>query len=398
MTSENQRITPDWTTRQVLALTEISKDSFDSILHFAIENNLRDIYIKSGDYLRARQHQNRLVISKEVLTHSEVKSLLSAALSSLERTDRGYSTNPAYTLTNRANRADKRNFRLSVNGFSEGGVKGYNCAIRPLPKAPPTIEEIELRKEIAVRVGGLQQGLVLLIGATGEGKTSTIAAIMRYVLEKIPNKRILEYSRPVENLWHNVSIHPSNQIVPHNVSEDGVSGDMISYEESIKTAMRQAGDWIAIGEMTEAESFEAALEFSNTGHLVSSSVHGNSVSAAYSRVYMKFDVNKRESLMDSLISETELMIAQKLYPRIDRKEGGLVACREMLDHTHDVKTRLKAALENSKSPISALRNEINQCMWDQGTTFYQDAERLCREGKIGQETLKLVERTYGKLK
>ncbi len=385
-----------WTTRQVIAFTSIEDSSFDDILLFAIQNNLRDVYIKSGDYLRARQYQNRLVISKEPLSHSQVKALLQTPIKTLERADKGYSTNPAYTLTDPSDANNKRNFRLSANRYSEGNTIGYNCAIRPLPEVPPTIEEVELPEHIAKRVGELQQGLVLLIGATGEGKTSTIAAIMRYILEKTPNKRVLEYSRPVENLWHKVKLHPSNQHIPHNVSEDGISGDMISYAEAIKTAMRQAGDWIAVGEMTEAESFEAAFEFSNTGHLVSSSVHGNSVSAAYSRVYMKFDVAKRDSLIDSLISESEIMIAQKLYPRIDRDGGGLVACREILDHTYEVKVRLKSAIENSKNPISALRNEINKCMWEQGTSFYQDAERLFNEGKISTETLNLVERTYGR--
>ncbi|USD35498.1 MULTISPECIES: ATPase, T2SS/T4P/T4SS family [Vibrio] len=384
-----------FTTSKVYIVRNINYDTFEEILQFAVELNLRDVYIKSGDYLRCRQYERRLLMGNQPLTHAQVDAILRPHFPSLDLADSGRGTNPSFAIRSVENANVKQNFRISITKFTDGGEKGYNCAIRPLPVDVPTIEYVELPEEIAQKVGKMKQGLVLLIGATGEGKTSTIAAIMRYVLEKVPFKRVLEFSRPVEFLWQSVKKHPSNQHVPHNVSEDGVSGDMISYSEAISTAMRQAGDWIAIGEMTDAESFEAAIEFSNTGHLVSSSTHGNSISSAYSRIYMKFPQGQREALLDSLISEARMFIAQRLYPRKDRE--GLVAIREILDHTFEVESRLKEAL-SSPNPLASLRNEVKACIWEQGTSFYQDAVSKFNQGVISKESLEEIEEMYGRVR
>lgn len=392
-TNELQTTNVEDATDQIVKLREVNGSSFDKILQHAVSIGARDIYITSKDHIRVRVDNQRLVMTDRAFSHSEVSRLLESRIKTLDRVHKGRSTNPSYTLIPAADVNNGQNFRLSVTKFTISDEAYYNCAIRPLPLIPPSISDVGVTEEMAKFVGQLEKGLVLLIGATGTGKTSTIAAIMRYILEFIPHKRIIEFSRPVENIWTRINKHPTNQIVPHNIAEGQSGGDLISYEEAISTAMRQAADWIAVGEMTESESFEAAIEFSNTGHLVSSSMHASDVASAYVRIYLKFDDKKRDALIDSLISETELLIAQIL---VDRIGGGMVAVREVLMQTYSVKMALKEAVGNATNPLPALRAAISKCLWEQGSSFYQNAEKLYNANIISLEEFNKVEATFGK--
>ena len=375
---------------KVLKIRCVDSTTFDAILRYGLDHGVRDIWIVSGDYIRGQINNRKVLMTDRPLTHDEVATLLRDPVKSLDRVYQGYSANPSYIYVDPINLNNKRSFRLSVTKFSNVNTEGFNCAIRPMPKVPPTVLEIGLSPDTLSHIRKCKQGLILLIGGTGHGKTSTVAAILRYVLERDSHFRVVEFSRPVENIWDGVKIHPSNHIIAHNVSEDGISGDINSYEEAIKTAMRQAPDWLVVGEMTEAESFKAAIEFSNTGHIVSSTMHANSVASAYSRVYMKFPASEREALTDNLISETEVMIAQEL---VECLRGGLIAVRETLIHTHSVKEQLKAAVDG---PLSEFKRVVNQCISQQGTSFYQEAYNLYQLSLISIETLQQVERTHGK--
>ncbi|MCG9579872.1 Flp pilus assembly complex ATPase component TadA [Vibrio tubiashii] len=388
MNNINQRSTTD----DLCVIQSISDSTLDQILQQAVAVNARDIYFLSNDYIRVRVDNRRLIFSSEPLSHSQVKELLEKKFNSLNRVYDGRSTNPPYLLINRENRKLNQNFRFSISKSTAGETEGFNCAIRPLPLVPKTYSELGLSEKLTRKVSELRKGFVLVVGATGDGKTSTIAAFKRYALENVPNKRILEFARPVENLWHNVNKHPTNQIVPHNVSENGVGGDMVSYEEAVSTAMRQAGDWIDVGEMTDQESFEKAIEFSLTGHLVTSTTHATTCDAAYSRIYFKSDSATRDGLVASLISEVEVLIAQTL---LDRKGGGLVALREVLVQDFSVKQRLLNALSSGNNPINSLRLEVQKCLWEQENSFFQNAKKLHTQGHIDEIELERVRETYG---
>lgn len=393
--NSSQTIDPKYRTKRTLKVAQVNNSTFNQVLELAVGLGARDVYITSGDYIRVRIYNERLILTDRELSHSETERLLQSGIETLDRVHNGRSTNPPYTLLRSDDVNNGQNFRLSATKFTIGKNTHYNCAIRPLPLIPPHIDNVGVAQELAEYVGKLRKGLVLLIGATGEGKTSTIAAIMRYILENVPHKRILEFSRPVENIWTRVQCHPTNQIVPHNIAEGRSGGDLVDYAEAISTAMRQAGDWIAVGEMTEAESFEAAIEFSLTGHLVSSTMHASCVYTALARIYNKTDPKTRDSLLDSLISETELMIAQIL---VDRVGGGMVAIRETLRHDDTVKERMREVMAHSDKPLPVLYRIVKECLWEQGGSYYQNAELLYRQSVISLETFQEVEARYGKFR
>jgi defect-in-organelle-trafficking protein DotB len=379
--SENKQPRVTFATEHVFDIPLIQSDKLDLILEKSVEFGYRDIYIASDDFIRVRKHNKRLIASRNRLTHEEVRELLVQMSSENEvsLTQKGEEAGGRKTISKTSNENELLHFRYSIHQVSDDGHSGLDCAIRPIAEIPPTLQEVGLDHSIIDHITSLYKGLILLIGATGEGKTSTLAAIIRYVLERDSNIRILEFARPPEFTYHKVEQHPSNSIKHSEIAANEESGgDLRSYEIANALAMRKAADWFAIGEMTESQSFSSALELSNTGHIVSSTVHANDVSGVFPRVYQKFDPSERDYQLFQLINEGEIFCAQKL---VNRKGGGLVAIRELLINTPESKTRLKKC--NGIDEVYSMSRTI---MTEQGTTFRQQALRALKADDITLET------------
>lgn len=376
--NDNWIITPS-----PIVISMIDSLSLDLILLKAVDSGYRDIYIASDKYIRGRKDNQFHLMTSRAITHSEAETLMATLTS--DKTGRAYSgesINDRYIVVDKQNPNKKTAFRYSLTTHTNGNHKGLDVAIRPIPENVPKACDVGIDQALLNHVETMTQGLILLIGGTGTGKTTTVAAIMRYILEKPSHARILEYGRPPEYMWHNVNIHPSNEIITYSVAESGESGgDAKDYEQALSTAVRKAPTWIAVTEMTDAESFKAGIEFSNTGHIVSSSFHANTVESALSRMYMKFPVTEREALMDNLISETEIMVAQKLE---DKVSGGMVAVREQFILTSAIKDDLKAAMENG---LTALKRCVRKHLNTQESSFLHAAKKLQHQGLIDEQTL-----------
>lgn len=375
-------IIPAYIPPKTLVLNSISDTTLNKILMFAMELKCRDIYFCSDEYVRARIGVNYFRLTDRPLTHAEVNKLLITLNkgNQLTRLFSGKSINNAYHMTLPNNANETRSFRYSITRHTLPHLSdAFQVAIRPAPAEVPTVDFVGLDKSFINHVDNMRQGLILMIAGTGEGKTSTIAALIRYMLEKPSNLRIVEYSRPVEyEIKRKIQMHPSNDIIQHNVSEGLSGGDLFSYEEAIATSMRQAADWYAIGEMTDTESFKAALELSNTGHIVSSTVHANRISSGYSRVMGMFDLREREQYMNLMINESEILSSQRL---VERKGGGLVAIREHLVHTPEVRDYLKQS-----TSIKELGERAQSMLEEHQTDFSSSAKRALMTGLITQET------------
>ena len=281
-------------------------------------------------------------------------------------TQQGREAGGRYTLRSMNNEKELHHFRYSFHQISDNATTGIEAAIRPIAAIPPSIEQIGLEQSFVDHVMRMYKGLILLIGATGEGKTSTLAAVIRYVLERPSNTRILEFARPPEFSYKGVNQHPSNSIKHSEIAaSEARGGDLLSYELANALAMRKAADWFSIGEMTERESFASAITLSNTGHIVSSTVHANDVAGAFPRIYQMFDASDRDYQLFSLINEGEIFCAQKL---VERNGGGLVAIRETLINNSDAKRRLKEC-----NGIQEVYQTAATIIREQGNSFKQQA-------------------------
>jgi twitching motility protein PilU len=207
--------------------------------------------------------------------------------------------------------------RFRVSAFMQQGLVG--CVIRMINATIPTFKELDL-PPILKEVVMSKRGLVLLVGGTGSGKSTTLAAMVGYRNEN-SRGHIITIEDPVEY------IHPHKGCV---VTHREVGVDTENWHAALKNTLRQAPDVILIGEIRDRETMEYGIQFAETGHLVLATLHANSANQALDRIINFFPEEKREQLLMDLSLNIKGMISQRLIPR---EGGGRIAATEILLHS-----------------------------------------------------------------
>ena len=207
-------------------------------------------------------------------------------------------------------------FRVSV--FVQQGYVG--AVLRRIVTAIPTVEELEL-PEILKDIAMTKRGLVILVGATGSGKSTTLAAMVGHRNEN-SRGHIMTIEDPVEY------VHPHNKCV---VTQREVGVDTESWGAALKNTLRQAPDVILIGEIRDRETMEYGIQFAETGHLCLATLHANSANQALDRIINFFPEEKRDQLLMDLSLNIKALISQRLLPR--EVGVGRVAAMEILLQT-----------------------------------------------------------------
>ena len=206
--------------------------------------------------------------------------------------------------------------RFRCSAFIQQGNTG--CVLRTIQSKIPTIEELELPpilKDIVMS----KRGLVIVVGATGSGKSTTLASMVGYRNEKTRG-HIVTIEDPVEY------VHPHRGCV---VTHREVGVDTDSWHTALKNTLRQAPDVIMIGEIRDRETMEYGIQFAETGHLVLATLHANSSNQALDRIINFFPEEKREQLLMDLSLNIRAMVSQRLIPR-EKAEGRIAAMEIML--------------------------------------------------------------------
>ena len=206
--------------------------------------------------------------------------------------------------------------RFRVSAFIQQGQSG--CVLRTIQSKIPTIEELELPailKDIVMS----KRGLVIVVGATGSGKSTSLASMVGYRNEKTRG-HIVTIEDPVEY------VHPHRGCV---VTHREVGVDTDSWHTALKNTLRQAPDVIMIGEIRDRDTMEYGIQFAETGHLVLATLHANSSNQALDRIINFFPEEKREQLLMDLSLNIRAMVSQRLIPR-EKTEGRIAAMEIML--------------------------------------------------------------------
>ena len=206
--------------------------------------------------------------------------------------------------------------RFRVSAFVQQGMTG--CVIRQINSTIPTIEELELPpilKDIVMS----KRGLVIVVGATGSGKSTSLAAMVGYRNEKTRG-HIVTIEDPVEY------VHQHRGCV---VTHREVGVDTNDWHTALKNTLRQAPDVIMIGEIRDRETMEYGIQFAETGHLVLATLHANSSNQALDRIINFFPEEKREQLLMDLSLNIRSMVSQRLVPR-EKTEGRIAAMEIMI--------------------------------------------------------------------
>ncbi len=208
--------------------------------------------------------------------------------------------------------------RFRVSAFIQQGQVG--AVIRRIVTEIPTIEDLEL-PSILNDIAMTKRGLVILVGATGSGKSTTLAAMVGY---RNANSRghIVTIEDPIEYM------HPHNRCV---VTQREVGVDTESWHAALKNTLRQAPDVILIGEIRDRETMEYGIQFAETGHLCLATLHANSANQALDRIINFFPEEKRDQLLMDLSLNIKGIISQRLLPR--ESGNGRIAAIEILLQT-----------------------------------------------------------------
>lgn len=214
-------------------------------------------------------------------------------------------------------------FSYGIPGVSRFRVNAYfqrSCiamAIRVVPTRIPTIEELEL-PEVLKKIAEKPQGLVLVTGPTGSGKSTTLASIIQYMNANM-RKHIITLEDPIEYLHkHNLCI----------IDQREVGFDTNNFANGLRAALRQDPDVILVGEMRDLETIHTALTAAETGHLVFGTLHTSSAPSTIDRIIDVFPPEQQPQIRIQLASVLVAIISQRLFPTSDRK--GRRAATEIL--------------------------------------------------------------------
>lgn len=253
-------------------------------------------------------------------------------------------------------------FRVSV--FVQQGHVG--AVLRRIVTEIPTIEELEL-PPILQDVAMTKRGLVIVVGATGSGKSTTIAAMVGH---RNANSRghIMTIEDPVEY------VHPHNKCV---VTQREVGVDTESWAAALKNTLRQAPDVVLIGEIRDRETMEYGIQFAETGHLCLATLHANSANQALDRIINFFPEEKRSQLLMDLSLNVKALISQRLLPR--EVGAGSAAAMEILLQTPLVSDLI------FKGAVAELKEVMKKSNRLGMITFDQALFTLFEEGVISYE-------------
>lgn len=266
-----------------------------------------------------------------------------------------------FTSTHEMNLAvSKGEGRFRVNVFRQRGAVGM--VIRLVRAKIKTLRELEYPKVMA-DVSMSKRGLVLVVGATGSGKSTALAAMIDH-RNSTETGHIITVEDPLE------FVHPHKKCV---VTQREIGTDTKSYASALKNTLRQAPDVILIGEIRDAETMEAAITFAETGHLCISTLHANNANQALERIMNFFPSERHSEIGLQLSLNLRAIISQRLIPKVN---GGRAACLEVMLDTPRIKDLIK------KRDIDSIKDAMRVSGLEGCRTFDGSLLELFVEGKI----------------
>jgi twitching motility protein PilT len=256
--------------------------------------------------------------------------------------------------------------RFRVNIFKQRGT--HAIVMRVIPQRPPRFEDFDLPVELR-KIVELKNGIVLVTGPTGSGKSSTLAAVIDLINET-KFYHIVTIEDPIEFLHS----HKSSTI-----HQRELHSDTPNFALALRAALRQAPKVILVGEMRDRETMEVALEAAETGHLVLSTLHTIDAAKTVERIIGVFPKNEEQIIRTRLAQSFRYIVSQRLLPRTDG--SGRVAAIEILKAT----SRTREYIERGESEGKSLHDAMEQGETEGMQTFDGQIEKMVRSGLVSKE-------------
>ena len=334
--------------------TEILKE----VLKLAVDNGASDIVIKSNKPAYFRLSGRLKPVDMDPLPSDVVRGFVDATVPRNFRTiwDRDAQIDYAYAAE------DVGRFR--VNAFHQRGLP--SVVFRHIKSRPPTFDELNLESEILIKLSQAKDGILLVCGATGSGKSSTMAAMLNWINQNM-DRHIVSIEDPIEYTF-------SDDKSVFQQREIGI--DVPDFAMAIRAVLRQNPDIIFIGEMRDKVTFETAISAAETGHLVFSTLHAADVKQSLTRLFEFFPPEQLLQARRQIAGSIRGFICQKLIPALEG--GGRFAAHEILVADATVRNLL---LEGHFDKIQQLLETGDE---SGSKSFNRDLYRLIKAGRISK--------------
>jgi len=323
-------------------------------LKLAVEKNASDIFFTANAPAMLKIEGEMLAIGKTLLTSDFIRELAYSIL--VPEQQQYLEEHLEIDLATQAGGLG----RFRVNIFNQRGSLGM--VLRYVKSQVPTLAELNVPPVLQDLIM-LKRGMILMVGATGSGKSTTLAAMLNHRNEN-SSGHILTIEDPIE------FVHPNKRSI---FNQREVGTDTVSYERALKSSLREAPDVILIGEIRVRETMDACTQLANTGHLAISTLHANNAYQALQRIVNLYPDNMRGQLYMDLGMTLRAIISQRL---VRRRDGRRVAAFEVMVNTPYV----QELILNKR--IDEIKEAMNQSSDKGMQTFDQSLYGLYKAGTI----------------
>jgi twitching motility protein PilT len=335
------------------------------LLGRAMELGASDLHLAAGRPALVRINGNLRQLGKAQLSDADMRMLLHSIMNARQR--------EVYELEREVDFAlgldDGRRFR--VNAYFQRGRMA--AALRAIPERVPDPHALGI-PDVVLQLGDKPHGLLLVVGPTGSGKSTTLACLVDRI-NQARNCRIITIEDPIEY------VHPSRRAT---VDQREIHADSRSFAAALKYILRQDPDVILVGEMRDAETMSAALTAAETGHLVMSTLHTNDAVQAIDRIVDSFPPHQQSQVRSQLASALLGVVSQRLLPRADGH--GRIAAFEVMIASTGIRTLIRenkmhqaqGLMEASRKDGSVTMDHSLQRLHEQELVLYEDALRYLR--------------------
>jgi len=332
----------------------------------AVKRDASDLHLVGGELPALRIEGELTNLSDKKLNNKELESAIMGLLTK-EQQDK-YKEEKELDLSYEQ---DDVRFRVNLHQQNEN----IGLSARLIPSEVPTVEDLHF-EPILTEIPNLLDGLVLVTGPTGCGKSTTLAAMIEHI-NKTRKAHIVTVEDPVEFMFKDDK---------SLIEQREVGIDTKSFASALKHVLRQDPNVILVGEMRDPETIATVLTAAETGHLVFSTLHTSSAAEAIERIVDVFEGSKQKQVLIQLSAVLQVVIAQQLLPA---KDGGRVPAREILVNNSAVANLIR---ENN---ISQIKSAIQTGGKDGMVTMENSIKALVKEGWIEEET---AQKRIGKTK
>lgn len=366
-----------------------SLEVVNKLLEHMVKLNGSDLFLMGNSEVWMSRYGKVHKVTNRRLSDNEVKNLLAViynqnAPSMLGAAQPIDTSHEFYIETQQGDSYSRQRFRFRVNavGCLRAGRKSLTVTLRTIPSEPPHWQKLGVEPEIIEVSQNLDQGLVLVVGATGNGKSTLLASVLRDRLEGADSHTVMvTIEAPIEFVYDEIKMDNAF------ITQMQVGSDVESFAAGVRNSLRMAPKVILVGESRDLETVQGSLEASMTGHGVYSTVHANDVPQTFQRLVYVFPEEMQQQAKMDVLQPMRMIVAQRLIPTVD---GGRTAIRELMVFDQQDKDMLMSASNMASAAFKLVNSK--------GKPMIVDAEQKYKDGIISEEWFKRIKLNYDSAK